>query len=75
MSGSIGGGGKDGDDTAVLGRVSDAVDDTVDVELPVPLRTSCLSPTTGEANRVGDIIPGVSGGDVGVGHGGITLGS
>lgn len=73
-SSSVGGGGNDGDDTAVLGKESDVVDDTVDVEFPVPLRTSCLSPMTGEANR-GDIIPGVGGGEVGVGHGGIMLGS
>ena len=54
---------------------SDAVDDRLDVEPPVPLRTNCLNPATGEVKRVGDIIAGVSGGEVGVGHGGITLGS
>lgn len=71
--GSDGGGGNVG--VLVLDTMSDAVDCRLDVEPLVPLRTNCFSPATGEVKRVGDASPGVSGGEVGVGHGGITLGS
>lgn len=62
-------------DVDVLVVEPDAMDDRLEVEPPVPLRTSCFNPATGEAKRVGDTIPGVGGGEYGVGHGGITLGS
>lgn len=75
IKGSVGGGGNVGEVSLELGTLSEHVDDVVDVEFPVPLLTSCFNPTTGEVNRVGDVMPGVSGGEVGVGHGGTTLGS
>jgi hypothetical protein len=44
-------------------------------ELPVPLRTSCRSPATGDVKRDGEVKPeteysGVCGGEVGVAQGG-----
>lgn len=75
IRGSDGGGGNVGEDTEVPGNESDDVEDTVVVEPPVPLLTNCLNPATGEVKRVGDVNPGVTGGEVGVGHGGTTLGS
>lgn len=71
--GSDNGGGNIGEATEEPGMLSDAEDDVLDVELPVPLRTNCFSPTTGEAKRVGDAMPGVIGGEFGVG--GTMLGS
>ncbi len=73
--GSTDGSGRVGDINVLdaVSEMEDDVDPELDeaVELPVPLRTSCRNPSTGDVKRDGEAKPdaeysGVCGGEVGV---------